>query len=521
MAWAQYRFKVIAPLICRSLETEERQTIRAEILSKGHLAPDGHVRQVAGRTLRRWIALHRLHGFEGLLRAQETRPRQYRAITPDILDMAEKLRLEKRTRSIPTILSLLKAAKKDVTGIASSTLNFHLNKRGATKDKQAAEKGSFQRFQKDFANELWQGDTSAGLWLPDPSNPRLSKRTKLISFIDDCSRYVPHAQFFWDEQVPSLIDCFRKAMLKGGKPGAVYVDNGPVYLSKAMSRACSQLNIEYLHAEDYCPEGKGKIEKHFGYVKARFYEEAKHAGLETLEQLNEFFFAWLELEYHQKKHRDLGTTPNEKYRRDSDQGLIKAVTAETIRRALMIRETRKVNKRTAMVSLNSRNYQVGRELAGKSVEVLWEADRLNPTVEIWHAGKLVEIAKEAVVGPNIDYSLRPERERGPSIPAVLESSKQLRRALVAEYASSAPAKVSVGGYISMPELEELASRTLAREFSDQEKSFIAAFFSRFSPLTLELCEGTLNVVSQAKGKQLHLQYYLDQLELAVKTKRSG
>jgi transposase InsO family protein len=519
MQWAQFRFGVIAPLVCRRLEPEEAQAIRSEILGKRHLAPDGTERRVAERTLRTWIARHRLHGFTGLLRCKERGPRQYRAIAPETLDLAEKLRLEKRTRSVSTIISLLKAAKKDVASISKSTLNFHLNRRGAGKEKLASEKGTFQRFQKDFANELWQGDTSAGLWLPDPTNPRLAKRTKLISFIDDCSRFVPHAQFYWDEQVPSLIDCFRKALLRCGKPGVVYCDNGPTYQSKAMTRACSQLSIEYIHAEEYCPEGKGKIERHFGSVKASFFEEAKHAGLETLEQLNEFFFAWLELEYHQRAHRDLGTSPVEKWNVDADRGLLVPVTAEAIRRALMIRESRKVNIRTATVSLNSRTYRVGKELAGQKVEILWEADRLNPTVEIWYGGKLVELAQEAVQGIDIDYSQRPHRDRGPTMPSILESSKLLRKSLVEQHALIAKVKPAGAGYLSLPELEAMAAKVLEREFSEQEKTFVARTFDHLSPLSETLTQGTLSSVVQAKGNKLHLQYYLDQLELAIKSTR--
>ena len=520
MKWAQFRFEVIAPLVCRTLEPEEKQTIRADILRKVHLAPDGSKRRVAERTLRRWVALNRLHGFSGLLRAKEARPRQYRAIAKETLDLAEQLRREKSTRSIDTIISLLRAAKKDVAGISKSTLNFHLNRRGALKEKYASERGTYQRFQKDFANELWQGDTSAGLWLPDPANPKFAKRTKLISFIDDNSRYVTHAKFYWDEQVPSLIDCFRQALLRKGKPGIVYCDNGPVYHSKAMKRACAQLGIEYIHADEYCPEGKGKIEKHFFYVKSSFYEEAKHTGLQTLEQLNEFFFAWLEFEYHQRKHKDLGMPPNEKWKQSEDRGLIKPVTAEQIRRALMIRDSRVVNVRTATVSLNNRTYRVGKEFAGRNVEVVWEADRLNPTVEIWYGGKLVELAQEVVPGPDIDYSLRPERNRGPSIPPILESSKLLRKSLVERYAAVSKTEPSAGGsYASLPELEAMASQCLDRVLNEQEKTFIAEMFNRLSPIGFEVAEGTFDQLVQAKGNKLHLQYYLDQLELAIKTTR--
>jgi hypothetical protein len=39
-------------------------------------------------------------------------------------------------------------------------------------------------------------------------------------FIDDCTRYVPHGEFYFRQNLPCLEDCFRKAVLKGGVPPA-------------------------------------------------------------------------------------------------------------------------------------------------------------------------------------------------------------------------------------------------------------------------------------------------------------
>jgi hypothetical protein len=57
------------------------------------------------------------------------------------------------SRSVKNVLSILRAQGFDVSEISRSTLNFQLNRLGVTKEKYASEKGTFQLFQKEYANE--------------------------------------------------------------------------------------------------------------------------------------------------------------------------------------------------------------------------------------------------------------------------------------------------------------------------------------------------------------------------------
>lgn len=510
--WAEFRYAVIAPLVCRRMDEAQRREERRRIVATAFLTPLGEQKLVAERTLRSWVARYNLYGFDGLLRMESRAAGTCEAIPEQVLKTAVELRTELRSRSIRGILSVLRAQGFDVTGIAPSTLNFHLNRLGATKEKLASEKGTFQRFQKDHANDLWQVDCSGGLYLPDPHNKGQYKQTHFISAIDDATRVVTHAAFYFDEQVPSLFDCFRKALLKRGKVSQVYTDNGPCFRAHAFSRTCAQLGAELLHSEKYTPEGRGKIERHIGTVKAGFYNEAKHSGLLTLEQLNEFFFAWLEKEYHNRKHTELGMTPFERWRQDEEKGLVRLVTPEEIRHALMVDADRTVGKRTALIQLSNRMYQASRELSGKKVQVRWEADRRNPTVEIWLNGKLVEIAKEIVPGSNIDYSKRPQRHRQPEkIPKVLHSSKQYRQSLVSEYSRQCQPSLPAADYLSEPDFQQLVARVLDRQLTPEELSYLSVAFAELSPLKDTFTESVLQKAASAKGSKMHVRYYCDLL----------
>jgi putative transposase len=509
--WAEFRYGVIAPLVCRRLDEAQRREERLRILKTSFTTPIGESKLVAERTLRSWLSRYNLFGFDGLMRIKSRTAGTCEAIPLEILNAAVELRHEVRSRSVRGILSVLRAQGFDVEKISPSTLNFHLNRLGASKEKYFSEKGSFQPFQKDHANDLWQADCSGGIYLPDPRNKGQHKQTRLISMIDDATRVVTHAAFYWDEQVPSLFDCFRKALLKRGKVGQLYTDNGPCFRAFALSQTCAQLGVELRHAEAYTPEGKGKIERHIGTVKAGFYQEAKHSGLISLEQLNEFFFAWLDKEYHNSKHRTLNITPFERWHQDEEKGLIKIVTPEEIRRALMIEVDRTVSKRTALIQVNNRLYQAGRELAGKKVQVRWEADRRNSAVEIWFSGKMIESAQEIVPGSNIDYSKRPQRQRQPEkVPKVLHSSKAYRLSLVSEYNQNAQI-TSPGDYLSEVEFHKLVARILECELTQEEVSFLSNAFLDLSPLKDTATEAVLLKAVAAKGSKMHLRYYCDLL----------
>lgn len=153
---------------------------------------------------------------------------------------------------------------------------------------------------------LWQADLKYGPYLPDPNNPQKKRRTYLMAFIDDYSRLVPHAQFYFEQRLPVLEDCFKKAILKRD-PDTVYVDNGKIFVSRWFRIACARLNIRHVNTKPYSPQAKGKIERFLGTVD-QFVAEVKLLNPKTLEELNAAFACWLEESYNHKdtalwKHR--------------------------------------------------------------------------------------------------------------------------------------------------------------------------------------------------------------------------
>jgi transposase InsO family protein len=522
---ALFRFEVIAPLIPAGLSKQELEVERKRILQRVYSAPDGRQWQIAERTLRGWLRRYKEHGFVGLFDADRGTFGACRAISEDVLKEAISLRKFESTLSVPQIMDLLPHAKalqgKSVDAVSKATLNRHLNKLGARKSKPRQEAGKHQRRQEDFANDMWQADTADGIWIRDPANPKRLKKTYFVSFIDDASRLVPHAQFYFDTQLPSLLDCFKKAMHKRGRPERLYADNAWIYHSTTMKLLCAELDIEPSFCTPKRPPGKGKIERHIRTCQEGFYKIAEHADIKTLDELNQFFLSWLTNKYHKSAHSELNgqTTPIERWCADKER--IQRVTPAQIRRGLMLRCERRVDRKTAIVRLDNLRYQASHTLAGEKVEVRFHFN--DPSeIELWQRGKLVEVATPLVLRPDIDFKKYPgktdedEYIRGKAH----ETFKAYRAALTGNKQAEPSIQTPTGDQIGEQEFMLLLAELLERQLSPDEQETVATFFFRHAPFNRSAVRAALTQVVEATGARLHPGRYCERLlEMIGKQRR--
>ncbi|MDZ7359386.1 MAG: transposase family protein [candidate division KSB1 bacterium] len=124
--------------------------------------------------------------------------------------------------------------------------------------------------------------------MPDPKAPERNKRTCLAAFIDDFSRLVPHAEFYWDEKFPTLENTFKIAMLKRGVPESFHVDNGKVYSARRLEAVCASLGIRKISCQLDPPLHNRKVEVRYNpfglscvhiYYQGRFFQKARPAKI--------------------------------------------------------------------------------------------------------------------------------------------------------------------------------------------------------------------------------------------------
>jgi transposase InsO family protein len=508
--WAQFRFDVIAPLLDHRLDGAEKARLRQEILAKTYTTPDDKRWQISERTLRSWLNRYR-KGQVGELENRRSRTRgQMKALDKNVLEAAKELRERMRTRSIQDILMHLKFTSNiDVSKISASTLNRHLNRIGAVKGKNYSEIGIFQHFQKEHINQVWQSDCTDGLYLPDPSGLKEERQTTLITCIDDASRFCVHGQFYWSEQLVDLLDCFKTALTARGRPVGLYTDNGSIYKAKDLKSICVDLGIGLKHSEVQHPEGKGKQERHYLTIQMRFYKEAKKAGIATIQELNEFFWAWLDECYHKVKHNTLKMTPLERWQQE--EASIERLSIERIEQCMQLRARRTVDSKTALIRLEGKRYQASRELGGKRVQVRWPFDD-DSAVNIWQSGAFVERALLFVPSADVDYAKRPQRKREEE-PKVLDCSKKLRLSLVAKYrGENPPEDTSRYGVLTEREFKYVIEQCLQRSLSEVDASLLSQYYKLLCPFDAEFVQQCLSKAIASKGARKHLSFYLGRLE---------
>ena len=242
------RFEMIAPLLAGGLCATEKRRVRQEIME---------THGISERTLRRWLENYNKDGLKGLEPVGRPEAGTFKAIPGHILEFAMRYRQEVPERSVRSIITILEKEGHIKKGsVSRSTLTHNLLKLGHSTKQLRIDSGTraARRFVRKGRNTLWQSDVKFGPSVPDGKGGK--RRTYLATFIDDATRVVCHSEFYLNHRVPILEDCFRKAMLKFGKPDAVYVDNGKEFISRWMRIGCARLGIRHIAARPYSPESK-------------------------------------------------------------------------------------------------------------------------------------------------------------------------------------------------------------------------------------------------------------------------
>jgi putative transposase len=427
---ALFRYGLIAQLVHTPPDAGQQERLLREIAARTYTIPGSTRTHVGVTTLRRYLKAYREKGFDALRPAPRADTGTPRAFPLEVLDKAIALREEQPARTTQTIVDILQ--RDESLSLPRSvnvhTLTTHLRQRGKTRRVLAQTVKTYRRFERDHVNSLWQGDAMVGPWLPDPNVPGRKRRAHLFCFIDDHSRLVPHAEFFFDEALPRMERVLKVALLRRGVPHAVYVDNGQVYSSTQFNAACATLGIERIQTAPYSPEAKGKQERFFETLRAQFLPEVEASNLTTLTDLNESLWAWLECVYHQHEHSETKQTPFARYTAGLDQ--VRHADPETVRRAFLWREKRKVRK-DATIALQGNRYQVEPHLAGRTLELRFDPFDLSQ-IELYLDGTRLGLA--TVIVQNRQRHLAVERlATEPPDPPKPKSSLDYLAALRAEY----------------------------------------------------------------------------------------
>jgi len=410
---AAFRYSLIAPIVSRQtpMAPGELKAYLERTASQTYHIPGSAKTKVSVRTLERYLSQYRGGEWDGLKpkgRAKKTNLR----IPPAVLQEAIRLRRQRPDRSVEQIIFILEeGGVVGPGGIAASTLARHLKKAGASrKDLLKDDTGSHghRRFEAEDVHVLWQFDFQHTLYLPDPKDPKKRKKAILFAILDDYSRLIVHAQFYWDEKLPRMEDSLKKAILKYGIPEQFYCDNGAAFSSQHLVRICGKLGIHLSHSRPYRPAGRGKIERLFRFVDTSFkpeaYQQIHDGRITNLEQLNQALASWIDGYYHERKHGSTKQPP--RVRAAVSQRVPRRKTLAELNEIFLWEEIRKVDK-TGCVSMDGNTYEVDLELCGERVLLRYDPFDLS-RIQVWYDGKQWADATVVDLSRPYDRRVKPE-----------------------------------------------------------------------------------------------------------------
>ena len=312
MAVAVFRFGLISEFVTGlCLAPGEKEKLLREKATRAYKIPGRSSSRVSRSTLKKWIADYQRAGnsIEGLLPAQRKDRGAFRSLDESIQLAIREIKSEDKKGLLTGVGIIRELRNRKYIGLREqinlSVVYRFLKQYHLERPKKLMDRRSFEA---DHPNELWQSDVLHGPLVKDGSKRR---KAYLIAILDDNSRLIPHAEFYFSERVEDLKRCLKSAIEKRGLPQKLYIDNGACYKAMNIEQVTACLGIGIVHTPPYTPEGRGKIERWFRYVREGFL--AHHQDALTLDELNEYFFNWVE-DYHNKVHSSTGQTPLERYR---------------------------------------------------------------------------------------------------------------------------------------------------------------------------------------------------------------
>lgn len=173
------------------------------------------------------------------------------------------------------------------------TANNILKRRGCIDEAESQKRQAFQRFQREYCNELWQTDFKGDFPLCDGT------RCFPLTVLDDCSRY--SLAIFNKPDTIGVRDCFERVFREYGLPEAILSDNGAQFSGfrggyTQFERWLMELDIKPLHGRIMHPQTQGKIERFHRTMKN---ECLKYSSFSDLADADRTIQAW------RRKYNDL------------------------------------------------------------------------------------------------------------------------------------------------------------------------------------------------------------------------
>jgi len=332
--WAHLRFSIVGPLLAAPPERGELEAELKKLAEKQWLHPvTGQPARFSVSTIQRWYYAARAEKCDpvGVLRRKiRSDAGQQRSMNPDLARLleaqyaahkrwsyqlhADNLRVvvaeNPHCGVMPSYSSILRYMKSH--GWIRLPVSRGKMTPGIERALNRLNSREVRSYEAAHVNALWHLDfhhgshkilTPGGEWV----------KPLLLGILDDHSRLICHAQWYWTETAEDLVHGLSQAFLKRGLSRSLLTDNGSAMIAAETTQGLQRLGVVHDTTLPYSPYQNGKQESFWGQVEGRLLAMLENCTDLTLAFLNEATQAWIEMEYHRQIHSETGQTPLKRF----------------------------------------------------------------------------------------------------------------------------------------------------------------------------------------------------------------
>jgi putative transposase len=380
-----------------AVDTVEGRTRHQRILNVAamtFLDEEGNSRQFTWRTIQTWFYRYKNHGITGMTNRPRKDKGQTRKVTPE--ELLEALNAAKPhfhhqcTNRRALYRFCIAQGLLPAGGIAQTTFYRFLREYDLLAPLNQDDNKKRLAFSMKYANQLWQADTMFGPYVDTGLSSGSRKQAKLIAFLDDASRVLCHGEFFFEENVDTLVKAIRAAFYKRGVPEQLLVDNGSIYCCQEITLICARVGCILRHTAVRDAAAKGKIERFFRRARDQFL--VRNLDLSSLETLNRQFSHWVENDYNATVHDTLGMKPIDRF--GIDLARVRFLSPSEHNDELFYAETTRKVKKDNTFSFGNRRYETPVDLRDQQIQLRHDRRRHGTNaVIIYYKGQRMGTAR--------------------------------------------------------------------------------------------------------------------------------
>lgn len=371
-------------LVELSVVEQRYQAVLAVIRDGVSIVQVAHRFGVSRQAVHRWLRWYEDQGLGGLIDRSHRPPRCSHQMAPAV----EVWVLEARRRNPdwgPRRL-VHEASRAGVEPMPSRSGIYRALRRAGLIDPEARRRRDrrFKRWERGGSMELWQLDVVGGVLLAD------GKECKVLTGIDDHSRFVVCAGVMARATSRAVCTHFAQAMRRHGVPQEVLTDNGKVFTGRfaakdtevLFDRICRENGIDHLLTAPRRPTTTGKIERFHRTMRQEFLTGRVFEDLATAQDELD---AWVASYNTQRPHSALDmATPADRFT-VTDPGRPVETSALLDERSGDDWISRRITT-NGVISVAWQEISCGKHRAGHRVDIHVQG----PTLQIWDGQELIK-----------------------------------------------------------------------------------------------------------------------------------